>query len=106
MKKILFIGFLCVSLCGCTMDETIEKLGFDKTNESTVTLDHNLYDSIIEGDSKKSIEDIVGTTCEIYYESGDAEEVWCRFWDKDDSDKKIVLKFENNILKSKSQSGL
>lgn len=108
MKKYIFICLLCcLFMCGCTISESdMKSMGFEKDNGSTVSLTLSQYNNIKEGDSLSNIESAIGTSCNVYYESNDNVEKWCRFWDKDDSNKKIVLKFKNNILVSKSQSGL
>ena len=111
MKKILFIGLCSLFLCGCSFDEGMEWLGFEKTssdNGSSLSLTKSKYDKIETGMSYTRVKFILGGDCELQYENTTSYEEYKSYvcWDKDDSSKRIVISFEDDKLTSKSQMGL
>lgn len=117
MKRILFISFCFLLLCGCEIKfdnnskEILNGLGVPNeafTNGSEITLTKEKYDQVNIGISYEDLKNILGGECELQYEHtgsyGTSSTYTC--WDKDDSSKRALFDFENGKLDSKTQTGL
>ena len=101
-KSLIVICFVLSVFCftGCSMED----FGFEFSTGTGLKLTKAKYDRISYGDSYSKVKSILGGECSNYY-SHDKEN-WYTCVDDKDSSKRIVLKFVNNKLTSKSSSGL
>ena len=103
-KHLLLFGIFCciviITTTGCSMED----LRFEYTTGTGLNITKEKYDRNENGDSYSTVMSILGGSCENYYSS--EGEDWYTCVDNKDSSKRIVLKFINDQLKSKSSSGL
>ncbi len=101
MKKcFLFLMLMFLFCAGCSMED----LGFEYSNGTGLNITQEKYDKLDYGDSYSFVKVILGGSCDNYYSSDNED--WYTCIDDKDSSKRIVLKFVNGKLESKSSSGL
>lgn len=99
-KMILLTILFSMVMCGCTPED----LGFTYTTGTGLNLTYGKYERLEYGSSYSDVKLILGGSCKNYY--SDDEEDWFTCIDDSDSSIRIVLKFKNDKLESKSSSGL
>ena len=102
MKKYLILCLIvsAILLTGCSMED----FGFVSTSGTGLTITRAKYNQINYGYNYSQVKAILGGECINYYSND--EEDWYTCADDRNPTTRIVLKFQNGKLVSKSSSGL